>query len=274
MYTIYSGDNRPLTHWGGRPVYATTLLLAGCILALVLAILADIIPLPLLRPSMEFWPSMTWESFQLWRPFTYWLITQVNFFSVFFVCFIYFWGKGVEEALGLRRTIVFYFLTILAPVLFVTLLWLCGIPGGLEGPILISMATIIAFATLYPGMTWYGSISMKWLAWICIALACVNPLQHRDYVGLLSLFFICGMAFGYVRWIQHGAPFPNIRWPFQKKPKFRVVRDEPREREETALASVDQILDKIAKHGLKSLTRKEKAILEKGRSELLDRDEK
>lgn len=266
-------DYRPVTYWGQRPIYVTTLVLGICIFGLILGLIAAVVPLPQIPAALAFSPRAFWLEGQLWRAITYWFFDSPDFFSLFGLLFLWMYGKEVEQYLGIQRAFWFFGLMIVVPVLIASLFFALGYSSGLLGPYELCVATLVAFATFYPNVEIWGILRMKWLAWICVGLGSIGPLAQRDFVSLFVLWGECGAAFGYIRWLQLGAAMPSVKVGslFRRKPKFRVVRQEDVE-DESALGSVDQILEKISKHGIGSLTAKEKALLEKGRTELLKRE--
>jgi len=107
-------------------------------------------------------------------------------------------------------------------------------------------------------------------------------VSRQNWLSALVFTLICGASFGYIRYLQHGGELPRIPNPFQfwRRPKFKVVARpssfaKPSARDQqTDLSEMDRLLDKIAKHGLASLTAKERESLERARAKLLEQDDK
>lgn len=217
-----------------------------------------------------------------------------SFFAVFGLCFLWFYGREMENYLGRIRTIVYYSILLLGPVLFATLFWLLGrSPGVMFGGYFFGIGVIIGFATLYPGMEWYFGIKMKWVAWVSVGLGALSPMQiPGDRLGgLLTYLMACAAAWGYIRWLQLGGEMPafNLGGLFKSRPKLKVVRgDAPAKSRPAAAAAkvtsdvfkpgasvppavVDQILEKVANQGIGSLTPKERQLLEKHSNDLKKR---
>jgi len=137
----------------------------------------------------------------------------------------------------------------------------------------------IAFCTLYPGVQWGGFLTAKWVAIGSLVLSSAVDLSSSAWVSLGELWLISGFAFGYIRFLQRGGELPSFRFPLRRRPKLRVVqkpKSRPRptiiEAADTGNVEMDQLLDKISKHGLNSLTSQERAALERAREKLLEKD--
>lgn len=291
----------PITHWGRIPVYITTIVLGFQILALILGILLILSrsgALGALLSFLVFSPDAAWGQFQVWRPLTYLLIDSPSFFSLFGLLFLWMYGREVESYLGRARAIVFYLLALLVPVLLSTLMWLIALPTApLIGGYFMSIAVVIGFATLYPNIEWFMSIRFKWFAWACVVLGGLSPLQGggNQFGELVTYAGSCTAIWGFIRWLQLGGEMPEFRFGrlFKRKPKLKVVRggDEPTPRTKpkprassevktadvfkpgasVPQAVVDQILEKVAREGIGSLTPKEKLLLEKHSDDLKKR---
>jgi hypothetical protein len=130
-----------------------------------------------------------------------------------------------------------------------------------------------------------GTVSPKPIAIFLMALACAFLAANKDLIGLLILLGSCGIAHLYIMRLKSagdvsfGAFFGRFsvgRRP--KKPRL-VVLPPPKRREipkvemaEEPVSEVDELLDKIAKSGMASLTPAERARLEKAREELLKKE--
>jgi hypothetical protein len=104
-------------------------------------------------------------------------------------------------------------------------------------------------------------------------------LPSHDWGYLSVLWGMCLASFSYVRFVQ-GRLSINLNLkrfrPFRPKAKLRVLpKPKPRRSAEPddVYASVDPILDKIAKSGMASLTESERRQLEQARARLLKKSE-
>ncbi len=266
-------DNQPITRINGVPIFLTTIIVAIVVVGLVVSALS-----PGAFMLFIFDPEWVWHQGQVWRLVSYLAVDQISFFTIFNILFLYSFGRDCELEMGRGRYSMFMALLVLTPVLMATLLWLVGFRGMVGGSVHLSMGLVIAFATIYPNVSWWAEIPMKFVAIACVFLAAVGHLSRHDEIGLASTLATCAVSFGYIRGMRAGwfSGF-SLRTLFQRKPKLRVLpplEEEPRKarREPVATGGVDDLLDKIAKSGLHSLTAKEKARLQAAREELLKKN--
>jgi hypothetical protein len=177
-------------------------------------------------------------------------------------------------------------LMVFLPVAVAAVFWYgFGEPSALLDKDLMIMGLLIAFSTVYPRAEFWGWIPFKWVAFACLVCGSMMELADRDWLSLSSLWVNAGGAFLYMRRsldAEHDDEVPattRIKNWFRRKPKFRVVpmpnaanKPAVRPLAEESDTEVDALLDKIAKSGLSSLTRSEKAKLERARQELLKKE--
>lgn len=266
-------DNQPMTRFRGVPVYLTTIVVAILVVGLVTSALS-----PGAFALFVFDPELFWRHGQVWRLVSYLAVDQVSFFTLFNLLFLYSFGRDCEQEMGRARYSVFMGMLMLAPVLMATILWLAGFGGGVGGSTHLSMGLVIAFAAMYPNVSWWADIPLKFVAIACVFLAAVGHLSRHDEFGLFSTLLTCALSFGYIRGMRAGwfSGF-SFRTLFQRKPKLRLLpplEPQPRnpKRAQGVPDDVNDVLDKIAKSGLRSLTAKEKARLEAARETLLKKD--
>ena len=262
-------DNQPLARIGNLPVYGTTILVAALVVGLVVSALFGG---GVATYMFAFEPERFWRQGEVWRALSYLIVGQVSFFTIFNLLFLYNFGRDCEQELGRARYFAFLALLIATPVAVATLLWLAGFGGYVEGSMHLAIGLVIAFATIYPNVEWWGSIPMKFVAIGCLFLAAVGHLSQRDQIGLASTLATCAVSFGYIHAMRKGT-FEGLALSalFRRKPKFRVLPS-PDARESDVPSDMDVLLDKIAKSGIASLSANERARLEAGRAELLKKD--
>ncbi len=267
-------DNQPLTRLGNVPIYATTIIVAGLVLGLVVSALMGG---PAATGFFAFFPDLFWRHGHVWRALSYLIVDEADFFTLFSLLFIFSFGRDCERELGRRRYFGFLAVLIATPLLITTALWLAGLGGGVAGSRYLSIGLVIAFATIYPNIEWWNVLPMKYVAAACVFIAAIGDLSRGNQIGLACTLVTCAASFAYIRAMRAGA-WEGFTMPalFRRKPKFRVLptpdarRSAPRE--SAAPSDMDALLDKIAKSGMASLTAKERARLEAARAELLKRD--
>lgn len=269
----------PLTWLGGFPVYLATAIAAALAAAMILTSFAQAASVALLNPFIFNWQTAV-EGFQVWQFVTY---AFVNPPSIFFVAQLFFFamfGAEVEKYLG-RQAFVWLCVSLLiaGPVLM-SLLGLTGYSQPLAGSSCITFAVFIAFVLLYPKAEIFFSLQARWLGIALLAILSLQDIAARDIPDLVLLWGSCGTAYAFLR--AHGAGF-RFSWPqrFKPAPRSKHLRplkspsktSAPKEAEpEEVHESIDPILEKISRSGIGSLSRAERARLERARESLLAKD--
>jgi len=273
---FYPGDSdhQPLGHVGRVPVFAATIFAALYVIGMVVTVIIRTVggDLSLFIFSTQQFYGHGW----LWQPFTCTFVNGPNFFFVFSAIFSYQFGVEYERFFG-RRTYLILNALLLATIVLVLGAWhFAGSPGEHYSMYTICIGLIVAYATLYPNLEYLGWVPFKFIAFACIFIDSLNYLgQVIDWHGLSVMLAICGVSFGFTRYKKLGGSLeiPALARrlnPFRRRPKFRVLPSPegsgPRGSfGESAQASVDAILDKIAQKGFASLTQTERDQLEKAR---------
>lgn len=129
------------------------------------------------------------------------------------------------------------------------------------------MAVVVATATLVPDysirLLLLGEVKLKYLAMAYIAMELIG-LASANAGG--SFTHIGGALFGFafIKLLQKGKDWSQL---FKRKPKLKVVRNEPSKSAPKAKPNavhqneVDAILDKISKSGYDKLSKEEKETL-------------
>ena len=271
-------DNQPVAWMRNVPIYATTWLAALMLLGMIATALLESARVPL--ASLQLDPRAFFHG-ALWQPFSAPLLNEPNFFFLFCLFFFYAAGVEVEKFIGRRRYFLLIAILLALPVAVLGGWRLAtGEIAAYDSSYLLTAALFIAFSTLYPNVSWFGFIPLKWIAAACLLLMTMQFLPAHDWVELSLCWVMCAAAFGYIRALQFGVrwnPLAAVRNVFRPRPKFHVV-SRPRtvaarpKNPNTTTQSMDALLDKISRSGLKSLTREERATLERIRKKLCSRD--
>jgi hypothetical protein len=137
----------------------------------------------------------------------------------------------------------------------------------------------VAFAALYPGVEiniWFVNLTAKGWAYVLLAVLSLVNLYTHNWPDLGSLW--CDAAIGYFGMRLIGAGY-GMNWltdwiedrqatRLARKRDIKVLKDVK------AAQSIDEILEKISKHGVASLDPRERAALERARTNLLKRDQR
>jgi len=190
---------------------------------------------------------------------------------------LYFVGREVEAIAGPRHLLGMYFLG--------------GIAGGV-GQIAASPATatfagasagvcavLLAFTTILPEfevtmllfLVVPVRLRAKYVGWLVAGSAAVMAAFHL-VPGVASVAHLGGCLTGwiYARQLGFGSP-----WWIQRRMIERRQREERLLRmtsDQYMTEEIDPILDKIARDGIRSLTRQERRILERGREKISQKE--
>jgi membrane associated rhomboid family serine protease len=206
---------------------------------------------------------------------------------------IYVFGRTIEETLGWKKFLILFLSSgVVGGIcqVLVALLWPDLFGGPVVGASAGGFGLIAAFAVLFPErelvMLLFFIIpvrlSAKMLLMLSAVLAVAGIVFQFDHVA--NAAHLGGMLTGVVfirqfiqgRWIQSGGAAPGefITGWVGKSSLWRSASNKPEEdlsTDEFVKSEVDPILDKISRHGIHSLTARERDILEKARSRMAKR---
>jgi membrane associated rhomboid family serine protease len=274
-----SDDYRPVTWMGRFPVDITTILVGVHVICAILTALLVAMQAGVLN-YLVFDSAAVWSG-QVWRLATYAFIhspSELLWFAVE-MYMLFFFGREVERFIGRRAYIWLYAILLLTPALILTL-WGLRARIGMAGSGALHFAVFAAFVTIYPNVQFsLLRIPAKWLFVIFAAIATLTALAAHDWQDLLVFWWSIAVAFLFIEW---GGAGPDLSWlnkfkfSIQPKPKLYVVQKSSERRvvePDNIYASVDPILDKIAKSGIGSLTASERRALDRARNRLLKESE-
>jgi len=190
---------------------------------------------------------------------------------------LYFFGPWLERWWGSRRFVVYYLLCGIGGALFYALLWwvdlipglgpntpLVGASAGLYG-ILIGVAVIapdLRVMLVFPPI----EMSMRQLALAMLGIAVLAVLTGFDGNACGQAGHLGGAILGYL--LMHRQHW--LAWAAGRDPNVEIIPPRafrgPRPEAATdagLAAEVDRILEKISAHGMHSLTRSERATLDR-----------
>ncbi len=211
---------------------------------------------------------------------------------------IYVFGRAIEEALGGRKFLTLFLTSGVVGGIFqvlAALLWPQHFGGAVVGASAGAFGLVAAFGVLFPEreltlLLFFiipVRLSARALLILSAVLAVVGIVFSDSIFGgnIANAAHLGGMFAGvvFVRWFvrDHGwesdasshqtrtGEFLS-RWA-GKSPLWRSAADEPDEElttDEFVKSEVDPILDKISRHGIQSLTARERKILEQARNRM------
>jgi membrane associated rhomboid family serine protease len=227
-------------------------------------------------PYFEYFLSLSGDGLRrgfVWQPVTYMFLHNGVWHILINLFILWFFGREVEYFIGPKYFTRLYFTAGLAGAA----LWLAfnfnsSIP--VLGASAAVLGCVIAFATLFPDrevtlLVFFVlpvRLKAKYLALIAIALDVV-PLVQGSNTQVAHLAHLGGALFGYlyIKQLGYGATPRWLLWLQDISGRLKPrQRPPPRDMspEEFIREQVDPILDKIAREGMQSLTRRERKILE------------
>jgi len=266
----YSEEGRPW-FYAGRVAVNTTVLMVGLFtlsmvaVSLLIAFRAEGLLSGLALSAPAFWSG------HVWRLVTWpWLNVPSIWFALSMVM-MFFFGREVERMLG--RTGLLKFTGLLAAALVLVTLLLPG--GTLAGCKELGFGIFIAFAIMQPGAVMMFGLSAKWIALILIGISALSSMAARDGVGLAHLATLCAASAVILKTMGAAYALPWLRIPVItfKRRGARSLRPASPSRSTAPRSGggprefvspepeVDRLLDKVAAHGLHSLTDQERRIL-------------
>jgi membrane associated rhomboid family serine protease len=185
---------------------------------------------------------------------------------------LYFAGREVEPIVGARHFVAIYVLGNLvggfAHWAAMPEVPIVGVSAGVA-------AVLVAFSTILPELE--VTLNLFFILPVRLrakhlALALVAGSGLLWYggsaltIGPAAILIACLPAWIYVKQLGFGNPLAIQRYIFEKRQ--RAARLDRMSAEQFVSAEIDPILDKIATHGMHSLTRAERRILDKGREKI------
>jgi membrane associated rhomboid family serine protease len=303
MFTAnsYHPDSQPLGHYKGYPIYLATVLVALHILSMLIGVVS---PQSYMQ-SLIFAPGWFGSWAEIWRWFTYVFVQQPSLLFVLEMFFLYRFGMEIEKVFGRRALARLYAGLVLLPPLLITLAYM--VSGGpaypLAGTGFSHFCLFLGICLLYPGALMFCSLpwlTLKVAGSVLLAIYILMDLAARQWTHLGLLLANVILTYFVLRHAGLTPRFEAVKdalrdaLPARKpqvtsrralesggtthrepgstsryyEPKIKPKPDLAPERK--AVEEIDSLLDKIARHGLDSLTAEEKAALQRASSKLKD----
>jgi len=252
----------PLTWVRGYPVYVSTALAGAHTVTMILTALAMAFGAESVLQALVFSSASVLGDFQVWRVATYAFVHQPPYWL--FVVELYMlavFGSEIERWIGRRAFIRLYLILLFAPPFLLASAGLLGLPSVYAGSGALHFGVFIAFAALYPSAEIFFSLQARWVAAGLLAINALQCLAMSDFVSLGVLLADCLVAYAVVKDWRPSDLFARRTEPMPRK-----------DPEPPPIESIDPILEKISRSGMKSLTSRERKMLEKARADLLKKD--
>jgi membrane associated rhomboid family serine protease len=190
---------------------------------------------------------------------------------------LYFVGREVEAICGPRHMLGMYFLGGIAGGIAQVLVFPAG--GPIAGASAGVCAVLLAFTTILPEfevtlLVFFVvpvRLRAKYVGWLVAGSSvAMAAFQWEPSVAHMAHLGGCMVGWMYARQLGFGNP-----WWFQRRMMERRQREQRLDRmspDQYMTEEIDPILDKIAKDGIRSLSRAERRILERGREKISQKD--
>jgi membrane associated rhomboid family serine protease len=275
-----SDDYRPVAWMGRYPVDVTTMLVGIHVTLAILACILFAFGGAGVLDYLHFDSAQVLARGQIWRIATYAFVHTPQgllWFAIeMYLLFVF--GREVERFVGRRAYVGLYSILLLAPTLILSA-WGFWNRSGLAGSPALHFGIFVAFATIYPRVELFLRIMAKWVALILAGIYTFQLLAYHAWADLVVVWTSIGAAFLFIELRGAG---PELAWVnsakswFRPKPKLHIVQKSTTRRvvePDDVYASVDPILDKIAKSGMGSLTETERKMLDRARNRLLKKSD-
>lgn len=245
-----------------RPTNMVKLLLIINIVVFVLQLIFRRSATGMELPFMEKWFSaMGSRPFEVWRLITFQFLHHDTWHIMLNMLGLYFLGPTLERSWGSKSFLKFYLVCgAVGGLLFVVANALGIISGGLlygaSGGVL---GMLVACAILFPHfvvLLFIFPVPIRFAAGLFTVVYILSVISGEGNAGG-DLCHLGGMAMGLI-WVLGGPYFASMR---QKSSAGTYQRK--MEQDRAMQYEIDQILAKVHKKGIQSLTRKEKQILQR-----------
>ena len=244
-------DLLPLTWWKQHPVYLSAIL---AIVAAASMVIFAILGYPLMS-QMAFSIDAI-ATGKVWTPLTYVLVNPPGIWTLVGCYLLWRFGEAVERHFGRRIFVQMLLLLVVVSPLTIALLHLTPMRGyqcaGIND---LEFGVFIAFATLYPraGINLFIITLDAWiLAAVLVAVSALGDLASRDWGSLILLTANVGSAYLFVRYQKGEIQLPAL-----------LLRSNRKKKPDRSAALIDEILEKVHREGMQSLTTKERETLER-----------
>jgi hypothetical protein len=283
LYHEQSEDYRPLFWMSGRPIYANTLLVIAHVFSFIVCALC-ISYLGELAVARSVWldTPQIWHEGEVWRLFSYiaydpYFFSQRSLWFLWSMLLLFFFGREVEQFAGRKTYLLLYASLVLIPALLLCLMGLFITPQPHLNCFIFGM--FVAFATLYPGSMptfFWLPFSASTLVWVLLAIFSLIDLADHAFTALFMLWTSSLVGYIGMRLIGAGRGMTWLTDWIEERQARRLASQRNLKvlKDAKATESIDEILEKISKQGVGSLNAKERAALERARTNLLKRDQR
>lgn len=194
--------------------------------------------------------------FFLWQLLTYGFLHAGTLHLFFNMLALFIFGRELEVKYGTRRFVRLY---LLAVVFSGAVYGAWCLSSGETRPLIGAsggvMALMLVYAILWPRRQFLLFLVLPVQAWFLAALWVLLNIGHALNESGTGVVHVAGAAFGFA-WLKLGPVLGRQSATLRNRSARRARAADQRERKQ-----MDGILDKVHKHGLHSLSRREKRFL-------------
>ncbi|MEM7386849.1 MAG: rhomboid family intramembrane serine protease [Verrucomicrobiota bacterium] len=302
MFSTPYSTEKPFFYLGRYPVNLTLLLVLIHSAGLIISVIVG----PGIERILDFSTNEV-RNGKFWQLITYpFFVPPIMLVGeAISLVFFFLFGRMVEERFRRDGLLNLYVVLVIVPSLVLLVLsFLLGRPFQLVGISTISLSIFLAFVFIYPDARMLFGLIAKWVALFFVVVYSLMFLGNRNFVEFSMLWLRIGLTYGVLRYLGLPALFPSAEqklfgWLPDKETRARrksrknlkVVKrgDEggkkkkkpfksklaprvsvPEDKKE--VASIDDVLEKISKTGLASLSDDERKRLESASESLTNKD--
>ncbi len=266
MSAFFHGTEDPWFKIGRLQVTTTVLVvLIGAVGMLATLFVSGLYETLALIPAQMF-------SGEVWRLVTWPLVDGFSLWTIINLALLWLFGRDLESQIG-KRQMALLFVAIWASLTFTTTVVGLFVGGGIAGMRMIEFCLLLLWIAEWPTRRFFFNIPAWVIGIVFLALQILPMLATGAWGQLLGFVF----SLVFVAMAARGAGLlSDYGWiPGRRKTKARKQSSSTRvkqpsrgqqrqaQRKATDEERIDQLLDKINAEGIHSLTRSERAELEK-----------
>ncbi len=208
---------------------------------------------------------------QAWRVITWPLADSISLWSVLNLVLLWYFGRYLEHDIG-RNAMAWLYAGIWGSLTLATTAVRVLGPTAIAGMQLVEFAVLLLWIAQYPSMRFLFNIPAWAFGAFILGLNVLSLLAARDMTSLLVLLLSLTLVAVFARsqgLLSQYAWIPGSRRDSSSPRKSRRSKNVQRQqqRQRSAAERIDELLDKINAEGIHSLTKKERAELNKLRQQ-------
>lgn len=206
---------------------------------------------------------------QAWRVVTWPLADSISLWSVLNLVLLWYFGRYLENDIG-RNAMAWLYVGIWGSLTLTTSVVRVFGPTAIAGMQLVEFAVLLLWIAQYPTMRFLFNIPAWAFGAFILGLNVLSLLAARAMTSLLVMLLSLALVAVFARsrgLLSQYAWIPGARRSSSPKPRQSKSAQRQQQRQRSAAERIDELLDKINAEGIHSLTKKERAELDKLRQQ-------